>query len=413
MKLSEHGVILEEALLAYANNELTAQEKQEMEKLIEADPFAQDALEGLQAAGKASTATAVSNINKKVREKAGIREAKGIKLHWTAYAWAAVVLGLLIGIGFVMVNYMAKPGGEIAQSLPPKQEVNILEQKQQPPVAEMSATATDSVVVNNAEANAPSVGQPSALTNNAPRQNQLAEEDKLERDDRTVAAAPALAPSTTRSTAPAPVNNNAVNSIADKEVTTVKPLAKTSSAGSGRAYADSLQTAELKRAEKNKGAKKDPKILPYNDGNPSGYTISQQGNSYTIEQHGAIEEKVPAEKVVVITLDDATQSFNQGDYKKSGEQFNEILKQQPNNADALYFGGISDYINGNTKRSEKNFDKLLKEGTKFTDGSKWYKANILLKKGKKDEAKKLLDDLSNTNGSYKERAIKKKAEMEF
>ena len=92
---------------------------------------------------------------------------------------------------------------------------------------------------------------------------------------------------------------------------------------------------------------------------------------------------------------------------------NEILKQQPNNIDALYWGGISDYINGNTKKSEKNFDKLLKDGTKYVEGSKWYKANILLKKGKKEEAKKLLDELSNTSGSYKERAVKKKAEMEF
>jgi len=70
-------------------------------------------------------------------------------------------------------------------------------------------------------------------------------------------------------------------------------------------------------------------------------------------------------------------------------------------------------MNGNTKKSEKNFEKLLKEGAKYSEGSKWYKANILLKKGKRDEAKKLLDELANSGGSYKERAVKKKAEMEF
>ena len=112
-------------------------------------------------------------------------------------------------------------------------------------------------------------------------------------------------------------------------------------------------------------------------------------------------------------MDDAMKSFNSGDYKTSSDQFSEILKQQPTNADALYFGGISDYINGNTKRSEKNFDKLLKDGTKFSEGSKWYKANILLKKGKRDEAKERLDELANSGGSYKERAVKKRAEVEF
>lgn len=44
MKLSEQGVIPEEALLAYINNELTAEEKQELEKLLKDDPFAQEAL---------------------------------------------------------------------------------------------------------------------------------------------------------------------------------------------------------------------------------------------------------------------------------------------------------------------------------------------------------------------------------
>jgi len=47
------------------------------------------------------------------------------------------------------------------------------------------------------------------------------------------------------------------------------------------------------------------------------------------------------------------------------------------------------------------------------DGSKWYKANILLKQGKKEEAKKLFQQLSETSGSYKERAQKKLAETQF
>ena len=108
-----------------------------------------------------------------------------------------------------------------------------------------------------------------------------------------------------------------------------------------------------------------------------------------------------------VNLDDAMKTFNSGNYKKSSEQFDEILNDQPKNAEALYFGGISDYINEKTNKSEKNFDKLLKDGSRYTEGSKWYKANILLKKGKKDEAKKLLNELGNSNGSYKERALKK------
>jgi tetratricopeptide (TPR) repeat protein len=106
-------------------------------------------------------------------------------------------------------------------------------------------------------------------------------------------------------------------------------------------------------------------------------------------------------------------NFNAGDYQTAGEQFNAILKKDPNNADALYYGGICDYINNTNTKGEKNFDKLLKNGNRYIEGSKWYKANILIQKGKKEEARKLLNDLANTNSSYKERAIKKLAEMEF
>jgi hypothetical protein len=42
---------------------------------------------------------------------------------------------------------------------------------------------------------------------------------------------------------------------------------------------------------------------------------------------------------------------------------------------------------------------------------KWYKANILIKKGKKDEAKPLLRDLINTNSIFKDRAVKQYEEL--
>ncbi len=103
-------------------------------------------------------------------------------------------------------------------------------------------------------------------------------------------------------------------------------------------------------------------------------------------------------------------SFNSADYKTASEQFDAVLKKNPDNAEALYFGGISDYLSGKSVKSEKSFDRLIKT-SRYTEGSKWYKANILLKKGKKDEAVKLLNDLAGTSGMYKERALKKLEEV--
>ncbi len=141
MILSEKGVITSEALLAYARNELTAGEKQELEKLLLDDPFAQEALEGLQSAKVNTTVAAtILNVNRKVRERAGIKEKKTFDIHWTNYAWAAVVVGMLIGIGFVLINFIGKHG---TQQIAMKTQ-NAKEEKPAPVVPQPQVVSADS-----------------------------------------------------------------------------------------------------------------------------------------------------------------------------------------------------------------------------------------------------------------------------
>ncbi|MCW3127947.1 MAG: hypothetical protein JWO03_3605, partial [Bacteroidetes bacterium] len=102
--------------------------------------------------------------------------------------------------------------------------------------------------------------------------------------------------------------------------------------------------------------------------------------------------------------------FDAGDFKEAGKVYNKVLSDQPDNADALYFGGICEYHNGKNRQAEKSFDKLLK-ANQYVEGSKWYKAQVLIERGKKDEAKQLLRDLINTNSSFKDRAVKKYEEI--
>src|SRR5581483_11551275 len=92
IKLSENGVITEEAMVAYLQNELSAEEKQELEKLLKDDPFAQDAFEGLrEAPDQAAAISSMTALKKKMYEKTGMKESTGLRIHWTNYAWAAVV----------------------------------------------------------------------------------------------------------------------------------------------------------------------------------------------------------------------------------------------------------------------------------------------------------------------------------
>ena len=383
VNLAEQGVVTEEALVAYLHNELSPEEKQELEKLLLNDPFAADALEGLKSSANQSAVTSsMSSLRKKVRERTGIKERKKLEVHWVTFAWAAVLIGLLIGIGFIMVNFlnkstnkedlakMEKPAVEKTPVLKPADSASVSEK----PVEVRSDTAVTNTgsFARLKDTTAPHAAANSVIITNKPQ------------------------PATTgaiivqgSNTSPNPGYAYTVNSSV---------TASANDVGAGR--------KQLYDEEKNKNSRRE--VADSIVTTVSAYKMTESTKAEKFKK-----EAKPAAKDLGTLQDDAMRSFNSGDYSTAGDDFDKILKAEPDNADALYFGGISDYINGKTNKSENNFDKLLKKGNKYTEGSKWYKANILLKKGKSEAAKAILQDLTNSNGSYKERAIKKLAEMGF
>ncbi len=371
--LSEQGIVTEEALTAYLQNKLSPDDRLQLEKLLQEDPFAQDALEGLKSSLNQTTVKAsISSLNKKVRERSGLKERKKLEIHWVNYAWAAVVLGLLIGIGFIMVNFLDKKTDNLALN----------EKKEMPAAPALQPKDTVSISA-----------KPETLTTDS------------NATKRVVADTLAIMVS----------KNVAVSKQEEQKpvLQTEKDLKKTEAAKQAAAPIDAMQT-------KNAIAKNAPENLQKKDDKQNNVKSPVAGVNERAP--AAADKEVKAKKTEdykqevrdpAALQDEAMKSFNSGDYNTAADGFDKILKHDPENADALYFGGISDYINGKTVKSESNFDKLLKKGSKYQEGSKWYKANILIKKGHSEAAKALLQDLTNTNGSYKERAIKKLAEMGF
>ena len=301
--LTEDGVITQEALLAYAQGKLSDAERTQMDKLLKDDPFAQDALEGMrQSPAQAEISSAVTLLNTQLREKTGLRERKkkGIEIHWANYAYAAVVLGVLVSVGYVMIHVLSNNAKEEALNKPAPQaqvSVPVIEEKKKEEPKIDSAKLLAEASKNDTQAASPESAALKATTDMAEQRP-------------AAASAPASAISSTEP---------------------------------GTATATKLSAAQ---------------------------------------------------KV-----------FESGDYAEAEKRYNEILATQPNNADALYFGGVSSFLNGSKGYGEANFDKLAKS-MYYPDGTKWYKANILIKKGRKDEAKQLLRDLVNSNSTFKSRAVK-------
>ncbi len=384
IKLSEHGVVTEEALIAYLRNELSPEEKQQLEKLLLEDPFARDALEGLQAStNQTSVTTSITSLNKKVRERSGLKERKKLQIHWVNYAWAAVLIGLLIGIGFIMVNFLNKPADHNLALNEKKEPV------QSPAAYEKKDTSVVEEKLKVADLDTLATGK------------------KLEVRDTTthIVTFNGTGAAAKPNNPPLPIASDAKNTVAANNQAINNPTTIASQDKKTAAPASKLADNYNVNASANKTKSLADSVVTY------GYSTSSNMGVTSAEL--SKKELKPEAKDAATLLDDAMKSFNAGDYNAAADGFEKILKHDPENADALYFGGISDYINGKVAKSEINFDKLLKKGNKYTEGSKWYKANILIKKGKTEAAKPLLQDLTNSNGSYKERAIKKLAELGF
>lgn len=362
MKLSERGVVTSEALLAYARNELTASERQELEKLLQEDPFALEALEGLQTTkDEAIVANTILNVNRKVRERTGLKEKSGLTIHWTNYAWAAVVFALLIAVSFVLINFLGKKGNH-----PVAKVEEMKEAKPAPAVLQPAAVSTDSATAKkDTTALVAKIQATGALQTVSPSGTSGSAKGAI--------GSSGKAPAAGQQNQPAGSGFHSQNS----NLTSTGPAG--ASTKKDKTVASATTPATFSSQAK-------PPVSPA----PAGATDNAAGS-----------------------LDAAMKSFNSGDYKNAGDEFDKILKHDPDNTDALYFGAISDYISNKTGKSEVQFDKVLKKGNKYTDGAKWYKANILLKKGDMEHAKTILQELSNSNNPYKERAIKKMAEIGF
>jgi tetratricopeptide (TPR) repeat protein len=394
VKLSEQGVVTEEALIAFLHDELNPEEKQELEKLLLQDPFAADALEGLKTSSNQSIVTSsISSLNKKVRERAGLKERKNLQMHWVTYAWAAVVVGLLIGISFILVNFLNKPGRDLAQNekkakteLPvaPHKDTAANYETLKPLLAD--SLATGGTKVNAADSGAVTVSNGATAaytytTSVTDQDKQVVRQDKkVEKDVSGKVSGTTGLPFTT--------GTGTQNNLNEVTISSTKEKDNKNTVSKSTVVADSTNVTY-------------------------GWSAANAPQQVKVEALKREAKPDAKDKDMASLQDDAMKVFNAGDYNTASDNFDKILKSDPDNADALYFGGICDYINGKTAKSENNFDKLLKKGNKYTEGAKWYKANILLKKGKSDAAKGLLQDLSNGNSSYKERAIKKLAEMGF
>lgn len=368
--LTHNGVLTAKAMRAYVEGKLSDEQLTEVKNILANDVFAQDAFEGFKAAADIDAALIAANeVKEKIKDNTGAGKIAitSIQVNWALLAYAAAFIGLVLGIGFVFMMYNNHNQSEqlavvaysdtlINDALNEVKNTDFLSESPLP-----DSTVIDTFSSNIADAH----------TEVAEPQSRAVEEqlpDKKAKEEKKLPVAS--------------TQNVAGKSVAPVTEVTDKPSA-------------------IKKEEK--AAKQNISVAPMQ---AQALTAASAAQSNEGDKKAKDEEKETA-----VSFDKAMKSFNAGDYKNAGALFEEISAKSPNNSEAIYFSGVCNYINGNKPKAEQKFDKLIKKGS-YTEGSKWYKANILLSGGEKDDAIKILKQLTSSPGVFKARAIKKLEEIE-
>jgi TolA-binding protein len=362
--LTHNGVLTTKAIKAYLEQKLSDEQMSEVATMISNDPFTKDAVEGFRSDSNMDAAIAVATaVRQKIKDNTGAGKASitAIQIDWTLLAYAAAFIGLVVGIGFVFMMYKDNASNEqlaVIQS----SDTLIAEEKPEIENTEIVAAQTDEFIsdsIADMSMESPAIQEPQS------------------RGVEDVSAAK--------------------GTVADKK--DAQPLALT---------APKVAETKTEPAKNKTTSEKNDKAPTGKEATVAGLAVAEETADSDEAERLKVEKKT---KEAAANFDKAMKLFNSGEYKNAGVLFESVLSSTPDNSEATYFSGVCNYINGNKPKAEQRFDKLIKKGS-YTEGSKWYKANILLSKGNKDDAVKILKQLTSSTSVFKERAIKKLEEIE-
>lgn len=111
-------------------------------------------------------------------------------------------------------------------------------------------------------------------------------------------------------------------------------------------------------------------------------------------------------------LDKSMLYFAKGKLKKALSRYLIILEQYPQDLNASFYGGLSYFNVGEYEKAVDLFDQILASNTAtFYEEAMWYKVKSLVKIGLRQEAKQLLEKIIAQGGFYSKEAIELKSKL--
>jgi Flp pilus assembly protein TadD len=98
--------------------------------------------------------------------------------------------------------------------------------------------------------------------------------------------------------------------------------------------------------------------------------------------------------------------YKSGNYRGAIDRFEEALKTNPDDDQALYYCGMSYYYNHQNDKALQDLEKVLKnKKSSYYQAAEWQTAVIYRETSQKAKAKKVLNEIIDENGTYKQNAI--------
>lgn len=102
----------------------------------------------------------------------------------------------------------------------------------------------------------------------------------------------------------------------------------------------------------------------------------------------------------------AYKKFQSGDFVEASNYFELSLRERNKPTESMYYLGLSNFYLQDYNKAINNFDQVIQSSSNnFKYNAMWYKADILIKKGNRKAAKKLLNEISESESLFKNQAI--------
>jgi tetratricopeptide (TPR) repeat protein len=409
---SESACVEERVLFDYLDNKLSSKDKHNVEKHLAHCEICSDALEGLTLVKNRNILkNTLLDISHAIDKKTFHKERKTISINMPVKLAIAATIAILIGISFLFTHYLRKTQDNFTA------ENNINNNKDKPlennlniPVNSDSEIIKSETTLNKEKLkNTPGKYEKTGEGFGNNSSNKVLLPDAI---DKTLA--------------------DQDRAVTEENVSTKTPIVFSNDLSKTTEVVQPVTSIDSKL---NLEEEKNPKIDLDNvsggisgkddiSGKTIGYKVNEKKklskfsdivevNTKRKESNAPSAPQQQDNSVVTNEIyNQAVEKFKAKDYTAAKQMFEQILINDKSDYNSRYYKALCLFYLNENDNAIKEFNDLLKiKNGIFSESVKWHKALALIKKGEKKEAKKILQELIDSNSSFNTDAEQKIKEI--